>query len=39
MLLVLDITHITIKQLTQEVNRINILSGTNIYEYGVETNE
>jgi hypothetical protein len=28
-----------INELTREVNRINILSGRNIYKYGEETNE
>jgi hypothetical protein len=28
-----------INELTREVNRINILSGRNIYKYGVESNE
>jgi hypothetical protein len=28
-----------INELTKEVNRINVLFGRNIYEYGVETNE
>jgi hypothetical protein len=32
-------THITIKQLTQNFNRIIIVSGRNIYECGEETNE
>jgi hypothetical protein len=26
-------------ELTKEVSRINIVSGRNIYEYGIETNE
>jgi hypothetical protein len=28
-----------IKELTKEINRINIVCGRNIYEYGVEINE
>jgi hypothetical protein len=28
-----------ITELTKEINRINLLSGRKIYEYGVETNE
>jgi hypothetical protein len=31
--------HIPIKELTKEVNRINIASGRNIFEYGVETDD
>jgi predicted DNA binding CopG/RHH family protein len=30
--------YMLINELTREVNRINVLSGRNIYEYGVETN-
>jgi predicted nucleic acid-binding Zn-ribbon protein len=31
--------YMLINELTREVNRINVLSSRNIYEYGVETNE
>jgi chromosome segregation ATPase len=31
--------YMLMNELTKEVNRINIISGRGIYEYGVETNE
>jgi hypothetical protein len=31
--------YMLINELTREVNRINVLSGKNIYKYNIETNE